>query len=84
MPIKSIIMPHFQVFLALQIWFKIVEKPSILTKIINEHTRPSSEIEFRSSEKTCTDYLTFADWCLLFYIQVHSLSIPGCDSVGFH
>ena len=84
MSIKPIIVPHFQMLLALQIRFEIVQQPSISTEVIDEYSWPSTEVVLRTSEKTCTDYFALPDGRLLLDIQIYGLSIPGDDTFGSH
>jgi len=68
MPIKAIIVPHFQVLLILQIRLKVIDQACIFAKIIDKHTRPSSEIILRTSVERSTYYFPLANWSLLFSI----------------
>ena len=77
MAIEAIVMPNFQIALALKIVLEVVDQPCILAEVVDEDPRSSAEIQLWPREEAGADNLPLPHRRLLLDIQIHSLSIPS-------
>ena len=62
----------------------MVEQACISPKVVDEHSRASSEIELGPCKEGGTDYFSFPHWSFLLDIQINCLGVPSSYTVILH
>lgn len=75
MPIETVVMPYFQVFLALEKWLINIYQPTVQPKVIYEQPWSIPEIHFRPCKDRQTDNLPPSHRNFFLHIQINSLRI---------